>query len=54
MNNIVFTKSTSSCRTKAAFDQCDKIVNDPKFVGNLMNKNFLNIADKLLKEKRCY
>ena len=33
-------------------DECGKIVNDLKCVGNLMNKNFVNIADNLLKERK--
>ena len=53
MNDIVSTKSTYSCRINGLLDECGKIVNDPKCVGNLMNKTFVNIADKLLKEKRC-
>ena len=49
MNNIVLTKSTFSCGTKGVFDECGKIVDDPKCVGNLINKNFESIADKFLK-----
>ena len=33
-------------------DECGKIVIDPKCVGNLINKNFVDIADKLLKERK--
>ena len=33
-------------------NECGKIVNDPKCVGNLMNKKFINIANKLLKERK--
>ena len=51
MNNIVSTKSTSRCRIKGLFKECGKNMDDSKFVGYLMNKNFLNIADKLLKER---
>ena len=52
MNNIVFTKSTSICRINGVLEECGKIVNNPKCVGNLMNKNFVNIAHKFLKEKK--
>ena len=52
VNNIVSTKSTSSCKIKGVLDECGEIVNDPKCVGNLMNKNFVNIADNLLKERK--
>ena len=33
-------------------DECSKILNDPNRVSNLMNKKFVNIADKLLKERK--
>ena len=52
MNNVVSTESTSSCRIKGVLDICGKIVNNPKCVGNLMNKNFVNIADNLLKKRK--
>ena len=52
MNNIVSTKSTSSCKIKGVLDECGKIVNDPKCVGNLMKNNYVNIADNLLKERK--
>ena len=52
VNNIVFTKSFSSFRIKGVLDEYGKIVNDLKCVSNLMNKNFVNIADKLLKERK--
>ena len=48
MNNIVSTKSTSSCKIKGVLDECGKIVNDSKCVGNLKNKNVVNIADNSL------
>ena len=51
MNDIVSNKSTSSCRIKGLLDECGKVVNDPKCVGNLMNKYFVKIAEKLLKER---
>ena len=46
VNNIVFTKSTSSGRIK-----CCKIVKVLKFVGNLKKKK-TTIVDKLLKERK--
>ena len=52
MNDNVFTKSTSTYKINGVLDECSKIVNDPKCIGNLMNKNFVNIADKLLKERK--
>ena len=52
VNDIVSTKSTSTCRINGVLDECSKIVNDPKCIGNLMNKNFVNIADNLLKERK--
>ena len=52
MNDIVSTKSTSNCRINGVLDECGNTVNDPKCVGNLMNKNFVNIAEKLLKERK--
>ena len=33
-------------------DECGKIVNDPKCVGNLINKIFVNFAEKLLTERK--
>ena len=52
VNDIVSTKTTSTCRINGVLDECSKIVDDPKCIGNLMNKNFVNIADKLLKERK--
>ena len=54
INNIVLTKSSSSssCRIKGVLYDWGKIVNDIKCVGNVINKNFVNTADKLLKEKK--
>ena len=46
------TKSSCSCRIKCVFNECGKFVENPKGVGNLMNKSFVNIADKLLKERK--
>ena len=39
VNDIVSTKSKSTCRINGVLDECSKIVNDPKCVGNLINKN---------------
>ena len=52
VNNIVSTKSTSSCKINGVLDESGKIVSDLKRVTNLMNKNFVNIADKFLNERK--
>ena len=50
MNNIVSTKSISSCRTNAVLDECGNTVNDPKYVGNLIK--FCEYCWKLLKGRK--
>ena len=52
VNNIVSTKSTSSCKINGVLDESGKIVRDLKKITDLMNKNFVNIADKLLNERK--
>ena len=52
VNNIVSTKSTSSCKINGVLDKSGKIVRDLKKITDLMNKNFVNIADKLLNERK--
>ena len=52
VNNVVSTKSTSSCKINGVLDESVRIVSDLKRVTDLMNKNFLNIAHKLLNEKK--
>ena len=50
MNDIVSTISTYSCWINGVLYECGKIVNDPKYVGNLINRKLLNIAKKLFKK----
>ena len=52
MNSIVSTISTFSCRIKGVLNNCGKFADNPKAVGNLMNKNFVNYIDKLLEERK--
>ena len=51
INNIVTTKSTSHSKINGVLDLYGKFVDEPKEVGNLMNKNFVSIADDLIKER---
>ena len=46
------TKSTSSCKINGALAESGKIVSDLKRATDLMNINFVNIADKLLNERK--
>ena len=50
--NFIFTKSTLRCKINGMLDKSGKIVSDLKRVTDLMNKNFINIADKLLNERK--
>ena len=52
VNNIVSTKSTSSCKMNGVLDESGTIVSDLKRITDLMNKNFVNIAEKLLNERK--
>ena len=52
VNNIVSTKSTSTCKMNGVLDESGKIVSDLKRITDLMNKNFVNIAEKLLNERK--
>ena len=51
INNIVTTKSTSHSKINGVLDVYGKFVDEPKEVGNLMNKKFVSIADDLIKER---
>ena len=54
INNIITTKSPK-CQYLNSIHDCDGLlIEDPLAIGDIMNKNFVDIADKLLKTNDIY
>ena len=53
INNIAATRPTSQFKN-AVLDVNGNLVNEPKEIGNAMNKNFVSIADNLIKKKNGF
>ena len=51
INNIAATRPTSHSKINAVLDVNGNLVNEPKEIGNAMNKNFVSNADNLIKKK---
>ena len=57
INNIVATKPTSHSKINGVVDVHGNFVDEPREIGNVMNKNFVSIADDLIKKRihvACY
>ena len=52
LNNIFSTKPISSCKINGVLVESGKIVSDLKRVTDLRKKTFVNIADKLLNQRK--
>ena len=51
INNIAATRPTSHSKINGVLDVNGNLVNEPKGIGNAMNKNFVSIADNLIKKR---
>ena len=51
INNIVATKPISHSKINGVLDVHGNVVVEPKKIGNVMNKNFVSIADDLIKKR---
>ena len=51
INNIAATRPTSHSKINGVLDLNGNLVNEPKEIGNAMNKNFVSIADNLIKKR---
>ena len=51
INNIAATRPTSHSKINGVLDLNGNLVNEPKEIGNAMNKNFVSIADNLIKKE---